>query len=156
MSEKHIDVTKEVTITVGGNDQEGIMHVRTKTDANFSKVWIDLMMLALGITGSSKARVIGHLISKRDANNRVHGSFDEIAEETSTGRMTVARTMKALQDKGLVERERDGVYIVSPDWIWDGHHHKRMTVLMEFQKLRHPESKPYVLTPTPEATAAAE
>jgi predicted transcriptional regulator len=152
----NIEITKDVTIVVGEERQDGVMRVRTQSDAGFSKIWIDMMMLALGITGSSKARVIGHLLKNRDSNNRVHGSFDEIAEAAETGRATVARTMKALQKSDLVERERDGVYLVNPNWIWEGGHKHRLAVLIEFQELRHPERKKYVLEDIPEDTEKSE
>lgn len=155
----NIEITKDVTILLNNEEREGVMHVRAHTDSGFSKLWIDAMMLALGITGSGKAAVIGYLLKNRDPNNRVHGSFIEIAEAAKTGRATVARTMKALQKAGLVERERDGVYVVSPSWIWNGGHQRRLTVLMEFEELRHPEVRRYRLEqgsipPTPESSAA--
>lgn len=140
-----IEITRDVTLVIDDETSDGVMHLRTHTDQGFSKVWIDLMMVALGITGSSKAAVIGHLLQARDSNNRVHGSFDELAAAAKTGRATVARTMSALQKAGLVERERDGVYVVSPDWVWTGGHKHRMAVLLEFKQMQHPETRRYKL-----------
>jgi len=160
VSENRIDISKNVTVEIDGETRDGVMRIRANTDAGFSKLWIDAMMTALGITGSSKAKVIGYLMENRDSNNRVHGTFDEIAEATKTGRMTVARTLKAMQKAELVEKEYDGVYLVSPSWVWTGSHSHRMTIIMEFENLRHPGRKRYGLdrtpssVPTPEGAAA--
>lgn len=155
--EKNIKVTKDVTVTIDGESQDGIMHIRTQTDTGFVKLWVDMMMVALGIAGKKKGAVISYFLKNRGFDNRVHGSFDEIADAANVARGTVASTMKAMQNAGLITRERDGVYLVNPDWVWSGHHSQRLIVMMEFNKLRYPSQKSYELgnhAPVPKEQSA--
>tara|TARA_B100000676_G_C17977855_1_gene787192 strand:- start:344 stop:829 length:486 start_codon:yes stop_codon:yes gene_type:complete len=160
MSEHKVDISKPVNVVIDGQEVDGFLRVRANTDANFMKVWIDLMMVALGIAGEKKGKVIGYLLKNKDSNNRVHGTFDTIAKEAKVGRGTVASTLKALQDSDLVTKELDGVYVLNPNWVWTGGAANRLRVMLEFQELKYPGQTRYSLekipmhTPTPESSAA--
>ncbi len=57
---------------------------------------------------------LAYMIDKKDASNIIHGTQRELAVKSKVSLSVVAKTIKALQDKGLIKIIRSGSYLLSP------------------------------------------
>ena len=99
---------------------------------NFYKVWLYDLLSALGMIGNKKMEVLEYLISAMDRNNRIIKSIREIAEDLQISYTTTAQTMKALQDAGLLIKQKNSVYIINPKIIFFGDEERQKYLLVEY------------------------
>lgn len=64
--------------------------------------------------------LLAYILEKKESNNLVHGTQRELAERSGVSLAVVARTLKALTEKGLIKKVRSGCYMVSPQVMSNG------------------------------------
>ena len=101
-------------------------------DANFQKIWLSHILLAIDEIGNSKMKVLNYLLKNRfPGNNTLNKTVREIVKETGTSIQTVTSTLKALEENNIIRR-KTGVIILNPDVIFKGNHRHRMSILIEY------------------------
>lgn len=78
----------------------------------------------IGVAGTATNNVLAWLISNKDANNRIVGTFSLIAEECDTTVPTVSTLFQKLYKKELLKKVRNGVYMLSPSLLRHGNQNK--------------------------------
>lgn len=64
--------------------------------------------------------LLAYILEKKESNNLLHGTQREIAKASKVSLAVVARTLKALTEKGLIKKVRSGCYMVSPKVMANG------------------------------------
>ena len=82
--------------------------------ARWDKAWGKALASMLDAGGEDRARVIATLIRRKDMANFVHLTVAEIALKSKVSTKTVARTLKALEEKDFIHRIRNGKLMFSP------------------------------------------
>jgi DNA-binding transcriptional regulator YhcF (GntR family) len=101
-------------------------------DANFQKIWLSHILMAIDEIGNSKMKVLNYLLKNRyPGNNTLNKTVREIVKETGTSLQTVNLTLKALEEHNIIKR-KTGVIILNPDVIFKGRHKHRMNILIEY------------------------
>jgi hypothetical protein len=101
-------------------------------DANFQKIWLSHILMAIDEIGNSKMKVLNYLLRNRyPGNNTLNKTVREIVKETGTSLQTVNLTLKALEEHNIIRR-KTGVIILNPDVIFKGRHKHRMNILIEY------------------------
>ncbi|WP_373544381.1 replication/maintenance protein RepL [Chamaesiphon sp.] len=101
-------------------------------DANFQKIWLSHILMAIDEIGNSKMKVLNYLLKNRyPGNNTLNKTVREIVKETGTSLQTVNLTLKALEEHNIIRR-KTGVIILNPDVIFKGRHKHRMNILIEY------------------------
>ncbi|MEY4518088.1 MAG: hypothetical protein RLZZ499_687 [Cyanobacteriota bacterium] len=101
-------------------------------DANFQKIWLSHILMAIDEIGNSKMKVLNYLLKNRyPGNNTLNKTVREIVKETGTSLQTVNLTLKALEEHNIIKR-KTGVIILNPDVIFQGRHKHRMNILIEY------------------------
>ena len=70
--------------------------------------------------GKQSAKVLAFLLEKKNSDNMVIASQRDIQRELKVSLDVVSRTMKALQNKGMITIKKQGVYMVSPELLRHG------------------------------------
>ena len=107
---------------------------RETTDSGFQKIWLMHILEAIEEVGNAKIQVLFWMLKSADVNNRVHGTYEEIAKGSKVSVSTVARLMTTLQKCDIVRREYGGVWLLNPAIVFKGHHKKRMDVLIRYHE----------------------
>lgn len=101
-----------------------------KTESSrWDKAWGKQIANMLDAGGEDRSRVIATLFRKKDSMNYVHLTVGEIAEKSNCSTKTVARTLKALEDKNFIVRLRQGRLMISPHIICRGDAAKGVAVV---------------------------
>lgn len=103
-------------------------------DFDFHKLWLGHVLDAIDQVGNVKIRVMMHILKNMDGQNRFVGTQQAIAEETGTGRSTVSRLLKALEEADFITRVSAGLIRVNPKGIFKGGSNKRMNVLIKYRE----------------------
>jgi len=109
-----------------------IVNVET-LDRDFHKVWLGNLLMSLEIIGNQKIKVCNWLLSNKNKENVVISSYQKISQETGISKRTVAETIRLLLKANFLRRMANGVYVINPDVVFDGGHHRRMDVLYRYQ-----------------------
>jgi len=122
-------------------------------DANFHKIWLGHIILALNLMGNQKIKILSFILQNISHDNVFIGSQRLIAEKTKSALQTVTFTMKILLDEKIIKMRQRGVYVVNPDVIFKGENEKRMSVLYNYRDIKAEEkTEPQ----EPEQTVIAE
>ncbi len=101
-------------------------------DANFDKLWLGHILEAINELGNAKMKLLTYLLEKRHAaTNQIIKTQREIAQETGISLDTISRTLKALDQHGIIKR-KTGVLFLNPNVIFKGGHNSRMKVLLDY------------------------
>lgn len=105
------------------------------TDQGFEKVWLGHLAVLLDLLGSSKIKVLGYLLEKRNYENRIIATQSKMAKELGVSRKTVADTLLALKEADALRMEQYGVYRLNPAIIFRGGHEGRVRLLFEYRTI---------------------
>ncbi|MCH2107181.1 MAG: replication/maintenance protein RepL [Planctomycetes bacterium] len=107
----------------------------TDADANFSKIWLANLLLAVEEFGSASMAVLFWLVKKTEetrGNNTIYMTIREIAAEVGKSTQTVHKVLRILETHDIIRR-KTGVIFVSPEVIYKGTHTGRMHVLTTYK-----------------------
>ena len=90
----------------------------------WQKAYARTMADYLELTGHAPTKVLAYFLRKKDSNNLIIGSYDDIAEAADVSRRTVASMIKILQKKQFLRKIQNGVYMVSPELMRHGSRQK--------------------------------
>lgn len=103
------------------------------SDANFEKIWLAHILEAIDEIGNAKMKILSFLLNNRDkSNNTIIMTCKEIAEATGISRLTVTRTLQALEQHNIINR-KIGIVFLNPDVMFKGDRQHRMNVLIKYQ-----------------------
>ena len=111
----------------------------TETDANFSKLWVANLLMAIEEFSSASMEILFWLVKKTEqtrGTNTIIMTIREIADETGKSTQTVHRVLKILERNDVIRR-KTGVVIVNPDVVYKGTHQGRMNVLMTYKTVEN-------------------
>lgn len=101
-------------------------------DANFQKVWLSHILMAIDEIGNAKMQILTYLLKERyPGNNTLTKTVREIAKATGISTPTITRTLRSLEEHKIIKR-KTGVIILNPDVIFKGQHKHRMNILIEY------------------------
>ena len=124
-------VQEYINSTTGEVKEFNVISVED-SDANFQKIWVSHVLMAIDEIGNAKMQILTYLIKSRyPGNNTLIRTVDQIAKETNTSVPTVIKTLKALEKHKIISR-KTGSIILNPDVIFKGGHKHRMNVLIEY------------------------
>lgn len=103
------------------------------TDANFQKIWLSHILMAIDEIGNAKMQILMYLLKERyPGNNTLIKTVSEIAKETNTSVPTVIKTLKVLEEHKIISR-KTGAIMLNPDVIFKGGHKHRMSILIDYR-----------------------
>lgn len=106
-------------------------------DINWNKVWLGHLLDCLDLVGNKKIKIINWLLENRNPkNNEIVATQSIIADELQISKQTVTDTFKALQQNEVLLKKRNGVYTLSPDFIWEGNGDNRMDILLTYEDMK--------------------
>ena len=101
-------------------------------DANFQKIWLAHILIAIDEIGNAKMQILNYLLKNRYlGNNTLIKTGREIAAETGVSYQTVVRTLQALEKHHIIKR-KPGIIILNPDVMFKGSHKHRMNILIQY------------------------
>lgn len=103
-------------------------------DFNFTKVWMQAIIVSLDIVGNQKTKVAFWIINHLDKENKLVMTQTQVAEAVGVSLKTTAETMRALVKANFLQRINVGAYRVNPDVVFKGTHKARMSVLFDYSK----------------------
>ena len=112
----------------------------TEADANFSKIWVANILMAIEEFSSASMELLFWLVKKTEetrGTNTIAMTIREIANETNKSTQTVHRVLKILERNDVIRR-KTGVVIVNPEVVYKGTHQGRMNVLMTYRTVENP------------------
>lgn len=112
----------------------------TEADANFSKIWVANILMAIEEFSSASMELLFWLVKKTEetrGTNTIVMTIREIADETNKSTQTVHRVLKILERNDVIRR-KTGVVIVNPEVVYKGTHQGRMNVLMSYKSVENP------------------
>lgn len=112
----------------------------TEADANFSKIWVANLLMAIEEFSSATMEILFWLVKKTEetrGTNTIIMTIREIAEETKRSTYSVNRVLKILERNDVIRR-KTGVVIVNPEVVYKGTHQGRMNVLMTYRSVENP------------------
>ena len=115
---------------------KNVQHYEVKdVDINWNKVWLGHLLDVLEMVGSKKMKVISWLLENRNTDtNEVFATQQLIMDETALSKKTVSETFKVLQTANVIKKVRNGVWQLSPNFIWKGESQNRMDILFTYKK----------------------
>jgi len=117
-----------------GEVEEFAVVKATQADWDFEKIWLYRLVELLDLAGSAKIKVLTWMLEHRDSENRVIATQGKIAEGADVSRKTVNTVLREMKEERLIASPQSGVYRLDPSLIWKGKHHKRMNIMMVFEK----------------------
>lgn len=99
-----------------------VQHYEIKdVDINWNKIWLGHLLDVLEMVGSKKMQVISWLLENRDVKtNEVSTTQQIVMDELKLSKKTVSETFKVLQEQKILLKKRNGLYQLSPNFIWQG------------------------------------
>jgi len=94
--------------------------------AGWEKAYARLLCDYIGCAGTATTKVLIFLIEKRNADNMIIGSQEDIAKSSGVSLPTVKAVFKKLLSKGLIKMIKHSVYMVTPEMIRNGNNKKGM------------------------------
>lgn len=102
------------------------------SDANFEKIWLSHILMAIDEVGNAKMKILNYLIKNRyRGNNTLIKTVRQIAKDTGVSYQTVSVTLQILEKHKIISR-KTGSLILNPDVIFKGGHKHRMNILIEY------------------------
>jgi len=109
-----------------------------QTDADFQKIWVAQILAAAEELSSSRLKLVMYLVAECSKNqNMIDATIRDLAARLSMSATTVTKTRKTLEEKNLITR-RPGFIFVNPDIVYKGHYHRRMNILLRYERTRVP------------------
>ncbi|PEU79581.1 replication/maintenance protein [Bacillus cereus] len=93
-------------------------------------------LLDLQLQGEKKIQVLNFVMERLDAQNQLHMTQKEIAEQTQVSERTVSETMKTLQESNFLQRLQSGVYEVNQAFEYEHHLSEEKGLAKEMEVLR--------------------
>lgn len=120
-----------------------VQHYEVKdVDINWNKIWLGHLLDVLDMVGNKKMQVLSWLLENRNTkNNEVVATQQLIMDELKLSKQTVNDTFKALQDANVISKIRNGLYQLSPDFIWKGDNDGRMDILLSYKEMNKEKNK---------------
>jgi len=112
----------------------------TESDANFSKIWIANILMAIEEFSSATMEILFWLVKKTESTkgtNTITMTIREIAAETGRSTYSVNKVLKVLERNDVVRR-KTGVIFVNPDVVYKGTYQGRMNVLTTYKSVDNP------------------
>lgn len=112
----------------------------TDSDANFSKIWLANILVAVEEFGSASMSVLFWLVKKTEetrGNNTIYMTIREIAAEVGKSTQTVHKVLTILESNDVIRR-KTGVIFVNPNVVYKGTHTGRMNVLTTYKAVENP------------------
>lgn len=107
-------------------------------DADFQKIWVAQILAAAEELSSSRLKLVMHLVAESSKNqNMIDVTIRDLASLLSMSPTTVTKTLKTLENKNIITRKR-GFIFVNPDIVYKGSHHRRMNILLRYERTRVP------------------
>ncbi len=83
----------------------------------FNRVHLEKLEAMLDMSGSTKTKFLGFLLTRKDSRNRIFGTYDELARQADVPVSVVKTLMPRLIIKGFVRKMRMGTFMVNPKII---------------------------------------
>jgi hypothetical protein len=110
-------------------------------DTNFYKIFLGDLAKVLKDFGGRKFAVLIHILEKIDSQNRLISTYETIMQETKSGKSTVSAVINYLKEIDFLREEFRGVYMVSPQYLVQGGHKKRMGLMVKYQNMPYSEKE---------------
>jgi len=112
--------TYVVVDRVTGEEIDVDIFVEKASKNYWEKAYARTIAEYIGVTGTGQNKVLAYLIKAKDINNRIIGTVKAIAEKADVSDRTVAGVLKLLQERELVKKLQNGVYLLSPHVLRHG------------------------------------
>lgn len=104
-------------------------------DFNFEKLWLAHILDALEAVGNKKIKVMNTLLELKNSENLIISTQRRLAVEAGVSLNTVNETLNILIDSDFLRRKQSGVYQINPDILFKGGNKKRLSILLEYNRL---------------------
>lgn len=107
-------------------------------DADFQKIWVAQILAAAEELSSSRLKLVMYLVAESSKNqNMIEVTIRDLASRLSMSATTVTKTLRTLEKKNIITR-RPGFIFVNPDIVYKGAYHKRMNILLRYERTKLP------------------
>lgn len=123
------------------------MNVIEDRDFNFTKVWMQNLIMSMDSIANQKLKLAFWIIENLNKENMIVMTQRKIAEQTGISLPTVSKTMKLLcEPEGdesipFLQKINSGAYRVNPDVMFKGSHNNRMGICFEYRQVNAENKK---------------
>lgn len=130
-------VTEDTYTMVNNRTGEAVpvdMFIEMIPKAYWERAYAKVLAEYIGVTGTATSTILAWLISNKDSNNRIIGTFAVIAKECNTTVPTVSTLFQKLYKKDLLKKVHNGVYMLSPSLLRHGNQNKGAVLFRQWEE----------------------
>ena len=101
----------------------------------WEKAYAEQLAIFIGSVSSSTTDILAFLIKNRSAENLIYGTYVSLAKEIKVSKPTLVKVFKALKERNMVKKVRNGVYFVNPHIIRNGYGLNGAILMSEWERL---------------------
>lgn len=131
----HYVGTKKLVDLSTGEEFEAQTIVKSVGDQDFKKVFISEILDRLEEFSSSKMKFVFWLLNNVDKQNRIIGTYAQLAEKAQISVSTIKRVIPALKRADVVREITPSVLMLNPDIVAAVTSNRRGNLLVQYKSL---------------------
>lgn len=131
----HYVGTKKLVDLSTGEEFEAQTIVRSIGDQDFKKVFISEILDRLEEFSSSKMKFVFWLLNNVDKQNRIIGTYAQLAEKAQISVSTIKRVIPALKRADVIREITPSVLMLNPDIVAAVTSNRRGNLLVQYKAL---------------------
>lgn len=131
----HYVGTKKLVDLSTGEEFEAQTIVKSVGDSDFKKVFISEILDRLEEFSSSKMKFVFWLLNNVDKQNRIIGTYAQLAEKAQISVSTIKRVIPALKRADVVREITPSVLMLNPDIVAAVTSNRRGNLLVQYKAL---------------------
>lgn len=131
----HYVGTKKLVDLSTGEEFEAQTIVKSVGDSDFKKVFISEILDRLEEFSSSKMKFVFWLLNNVDKQNRIIGTYAQLAEKAQISVSTIKRVIPALKRADVIREITPSVLMLNPDIVAAVTSNRRGNLLVQYKAL---------------------
>lgn len=131
----HYIGSKKLVDLETGEQFEAQTVIKTIGDTDFKKMFLGAVLEKIDNFGSSKMKFIFWLFDNADRQNRIIGTYKQLAEESGISVPTISRIIPILKDADVLRVISPSVYMLNPDLVSSISSNGRANLLVKYSNV---------------------
>ncbi len=128
----HYIGSKKLVDLETGEQFEAQTVIKTIGDTDFKKMFLGAVLEKIDNFGSIKMKFIFWLFDNADRQNRIIGTYKQLAEESGISVPTISRIIPVLKDADVLRVISPSVYMLNPDLVSSISSNGRANLLVKY------------------------
>lgn len=112
--------TYMVVDRVSGEEVDVAIFIEKAKVSGWQKAYAKTLSEYIKCGDGQAVKFLAYILDKKDGKNMIYGTQREFAKLSGVSVSIINRTMRALADKNLVKKVRNGCYMLSPEVMRNG------------------------------------